>query len=165
VLLKGIEVDILPDGTLDLPDAALAELDVVVAAVHSKFNLPRAAQTARIVRALENPRVHILAHPSGRLLNERDAYDVDLERVIDAAREHGRILELDAHPQRLDLDDVHCRLAKQRGVKVAISTDAHATANLDFMRYGVSQARRGWLEAADVLNTRPWPALAKLLAR
>lgn len=165
VLLKGIEVDILPDGTLDLPDAALAELDVVVAAIHSKFNLPRAEQTARIVRALENPRVHILAHPSGRLLNERDAYDVDLERVIDAAREHGRILELDAHPQRLDLDDVHCRLAKERGVKVAISTDAHATTNLDFMRYGVSQARRGWLEAADVVNTRGLNELQKLLSR
>ncbi len=164
VLLKGIEVDILADGTLDLPDAALAELDVVVAAVHSKFNLPRAAQTERVVRALENPRVHILAHPTGRLINERDPYEVDLERVVEVARQRGRILELDAHPQRLDLDDLHCRLAKERDVRVAISTDAHAAAHLDFMRYGVSQARRGWLEAPDVVNTLGLAELRRVLA-
>jgi len=162
-LLKGIEVDILEDGTLDLPDEALAELDLVVAAVHSRFALSRERQTARILRALANPRVHVLAHPTGRVLNEREPYDVDIERVVEAAREHGRVLELDAHPQRLDLDDVHCRLAKERGVKVAISTDAHAPSHLDFMRYGVAQARRGWLEAADVVNTLGLAALRRLL--
>ncbi|HEY5997893.1 MAG TPA: DNA polymerase/3'-5' exonuclease PolX [bacterium] len=162
-VLKGIEVDILEDGSLDLPDAVLAELDVVVAAVHSYFNLPQRKQTERIVRALDNPHVHILAHPSGRIINERDAYELDLERVIEAAAERGRILELDAHPQRLDLDDVHCRLAKERAVKVAISTDAHAVEHLDFMRYGVGQARRGWLEAADVANTLGLAALRRLL--
>jgi DNA polymerase (family 10) len=164
-LLKGIEVDILEDGALDLPDAALAGLDIVVAAVHSRFALPRVRQTERILRALDNPRVHVLAHPTGRLINQRDPYDVDLERVLDAAREAGCALELDAHPERLDLDDVHCRLAKERGVKVAISTDAHATEHLDFMRWGVAQARRGWLEAADVVNTRGLEALRRLLAR
>jgi DNA polymerase (family 10) len=163
-LLKGIEVDILEDGTLDLPDDALAGLDVVVAAVHSRFTLPRERQTERIVRALDNPRVHILAHPTGRLLDERDPYDVDFDRVVDAARERGCALELNAHPQRLDLDDVHCRLAKQRGVAVAISTDAHAAEHLDFMRYGVGQARRGWLEPADVLNTLGLAALRRRLA-
>lgn len=163
VVLKGIEVDILEDGGLDLPNAVLAELDVVVAAVHSKFNLPRRKQTERIVRALDHPHVRILAHPSGRLINERDAYDVDLERIIEAAGERGRILELNAHPQRLDLDDVHCRLARERGVRVAISTDAHAVEHLDFMRYGVGQARRGWLEASDVVNTLGLPALRRLL--
>jgi len=163
VVLKGIECDILEDGSLDLPDAVLAELDVVVAAVHSKFNLPRKKQTERIVRALDHPQVRILAHPSGRLINERDAYEVDIERIVAAAAERGRILELDAHPQRLDLDDVHCRLAKGHGVKVAISTDAHATEHLDFMRYGVGQARRGWLEAGDVVNTLGLAALRRLL--
>jgi DNA polymerase (family 10) len=163
VVLKGIEVDILEDGSLDLPDAVLAELDVVVAAVHSKFNLPRKKQTERIVRALDHRLVQILAHPSGRLINERDAYEVDMERIAAAAAERGRILELDAHPQRLDLDDVHCRLAKEHGVKVVISTDAHAVEHLDFMRYGVGQARRGWLEAGDVVNTLGLAALRRLL--
>jgi DNA polymerase (family 10) len=162
-VLKGIEVDILEDGSLDLPDDVLAELDVVVAAVHSRFTLPQGRQTERIVRALEHPLVRILAHPSGRLIGERDAYAVDIERVVAAAAGGGRILELDAHPQRLDLDDVHCRLAKEHGVKVAISTDAHAVEHLDFMRYGVSQARRGWLEASDVVNTLGLGALRRLL--
>lgn len=151
------------DGRLDLPDAVLAELDVVVAAVHSEFNLPQGKQTERIVRALDHPLVRILAHPSGRLINERDAYEVDLERVIAAAGERGRILELDAHPQRLDLEDVHRLLARERGLKVAISTGAHAAEHLDFMRYGVGQARRGWLEASDVVNTLGLPALRRLL--
>jgi DNA polymerase (family 10) len=163
VLLKGIEVDILEDGKLDLPDDALAELDVVVAAVHSRFTLARERQTERILRALDNPHVHVLAHPTGRLINGREACDLDLERIVAAAAERGRILELDAHPERLDLSDVHCRLAKERGARVAISTDAHAEEHLDFMRYGVGQARRGWLEPDDVVNTRPLAALLKLL--
>jgi DNA polymerase (family 10) len=163
VLLKGIEVDILEDGTLDLPDRALAELDLVLAAVHSHFGLPQERQTARIIRALEHPLVRILAHPTGRILNEREACAVDMDRVVAAAAARGAILEVNANPQRLDLADAHCRLAKERGVKVAISTDAHAPGHLDFMRYGVSQARRGWLEAADVVNTLPLAGLLRAL--
>lgn len=154
-VLKGIEVDILEDGSLDLPDKALATLDVVIAAVHGKFDLSRARQTGRILAAMDNPNVHILAHPTGRLLEERAPYDVDMLAIVRKARERGIALELNAHPDRLDLHDVHCRMAKDEGVLVAISTDAHATDGFAALRYGVGQARRGWLTRADVLNTRP----------
>lgn len=164
-VLKGSEVDILADGTLDLPDRILDRLDVVVAAVHYKFDLPRAAQTERLIRAMDNRHVSILAHPTGRLLGERDAYDVDIERVVAAAGERGCYLEINAEPDRLDLDDVHARAAKEMGVKLAISTDAHSVAALDYMRLGVDQARRGWLEPGDVLNTRPLGDLKKRLKR
>jgi len=165
VVLKGIEVDILEDGSLDLPDSILDRLDVVVCSVHYQFALPRAKQTTRILRALDNPRCNILAHPTGRLLNERAAYDVDLEAVLTGAKERGCAVELNAQPSRLDLDDLACRLAKEIGVLVAISTDAHSTGNLDYMRYGVDQARRGWLEPADVINTRSLAELEGLLRR
>lgn len=164
-LLKGIEVDILEDGSLDLPDAALAKLDLVVAAVHSRFNLSREAQTRRILRALDHPLVNILAHPSGRLIDQRDPYDVDMPHVIRAARRRGCFLELNAHPERLDLLDTHCRLAKEEGVLVAISSDAHSEADFDNLDYGIGQARRGWLEAGDVLNSRPLAEVRKLLRR
>ncbi len=164
-ILKSIEVDILPDGRLDLPDSSLEQLDLTVCSVHSKFDLPREAQTERIIRAMDNPHFNILAHPTGRLIGERPAYEVDMERVIAAARERGCFLEVNAQPQRLDLIDTHCRLAKDMGVKVAISTDAHSIADLDLMRFGVDQARRGWLEAHDVLNSRPWREVKKLLRR
>ena len=164
-LLRAAEVDILEDGSLDLPDEVLRELDLVVGAVHSHFGLARARQTERILRAMDHPRFHVLAHPTGRLLGEREAYAVDLERLVLGAAERGCFLELNAQPQRMDLTDVACRAAKQAGVKVAISTDAHAAEQLDFMRLGVGQARRGWLEADDVLNTRSWRELEKLLAR
>jgi DNA polymerase (family X) len=164
-LLTGIEVDILEDGELDLPDAVLARLDVVIAAVHSKFNLTRAKQTERILRALQNPLVNILAHPSGRLLEEREPYDVDMPRVIRYAKRCGCFLELNAHPARLDLLDSHCRMAKDEGVLVSINSDAHSTFEFDNLRCGVGQARRGWLEANDVLNTRPLSALRPLLKR
>ena len=163
-VLKGIEVDILEDGTLDLPDSALAKLDLVVAAVHSQFELPRAKQTERILRALDNRHVHILAHPSGRLIGEREAYDVDMQRIIRAAKERGVALELNAHPQRLDLSDAYCHIAKEEGALVAINSDAHTTFDFDLLRFGVGQARRGWLERRDVLNARPLQALRKLLA-
>ena len=153
-VLSGIEVDILDDGTLDLPDSVLAKLDIVVAAVHSKFDLPRARQTERILRALDNPHVKILAHPTGRLIDEREAYDVEMQRVIRRARERGVALEVNAHPQRLDLLDTHCQMAKDEGVLVAINSDAHSTFEFDGLRFGVGQARRGWLEKRDVLNTR-----------
>jgi DNA polymerase (family X) len=165
MLLKAIEMDILEDGSLDLPDEILKELDLTVCAVHYHFNLSREKQTERILRAMDNPYFNILAHPSGRLIHRREPYDVDMERLMKAARERGCFMELDAQPDRLDLIDIHCKLAKDLGVKVAISTDAHSTADLGFMHWGIGQARRGWLETADVLNTRPWPELKKLLQR
>ncbi|VTZ25062.1 DNA polymerase type-X / 3'-5' exodeoxyribonuclease [Methylocella tundrae] len=163
VVLKGVEVDILADGRLDLPDKILSRLDVVVAAVHYKFDLSRQSQTERIIRAMDNRNMSILAHPTGRLIGEREPYDVDMERVIAAARERGCHLEVNAEPERLDLTDVHAQAAKSMGVKVAISTDAHTTAALGYMRFGVDQARRGWLESGDVINTRPLGELKKLL--
>lgn len=154
-LLAGIEVDVLEDGSLDLPAAALAPLDVVIAAVHSKFDLPRARQTARILAALDNAHVKILAHPIGRLIDQREPYDVDMLAVIRKCKARGVALELNAHPQRLDLTDLHCRMAKDEGALVAINSDAHSVHEFDNLVYGVGQARRGWLEKADVLNTRP----------
>ena len=165
VVLKSIEVDILEDGRLDLPDGVLKELDFTVCAVHYGFGYSRARQTSRILRAMDNPYFSILAHPTGRLINQREACDVDLERILGAARERGCIMELNAQPDRLDLDDRACRLAKEIGVKVAISTDAHRAGELDLMRFGIDQARRGWLEPSDVVNTRPLQQLLKLLRR
>jgi DNA polymerase (family 10) len=162
-VLKSVEVDILEDGSLDLTDAILKELDLAVCAVHSAFGLSRDKQTERILRAMDNPYCTILAHPTGRLINTRGPYEVDLERLIDAAADRGFFLELNAHPDRLDLRAVHCQAAREKGVKIAVSTDAHSTDNLDYMRFGVGQARRGWLEAGDVLNTCSWKALKKLL--
>ena len=164
-ILKSSEVDILADGKLDLSDSMLKRLDVVVAAVHYKFELDAQKQTERMLRAMDNKYVSILAHPSGRLLGEREAYPVDLERVIEGARDRGVALELNSHPARLDLDEVHCKLAKELGVKLVISTDAHSTFGLDTMRFGIGQARRAWLERKDVLNTRPWARLKKAIAR
>ncbi len=164
-LLKGIEVDILEDGSLDLPDAALARLDLVVGAVHSRFDLSRAKQTGRILRAMDHPHFTLLAHPGGRLIERRDPYDVDMLRIIRHARERGCFLELNAQPERLDLLDSQCQSAREEGVLVCINSDAHSTFDLGILRYGVGQARRGWLEKADVLNTRPLAALRKLLKR
>lgn len=165
LLLKSAEVEILEDGSLALPERLLRRLDLTVCAVHDRFDLSRRRQTERVVRALQSPYCTILAHPTGRLLNEREPYELELERVIEAAREHGRFLELDARPQRLDIDDVHCKLAKEAGVAVAISSSAGARAELDFLRFGVDQARRGWLERPDVLNTRPLQELRRLISR
>lgn len=164
-LLKGIEVDILEDGSLDLPDSALAPLDVVVGAVHGRFDLSRAKQTERILRAMDHPRFDILAHPTGRLLEARAPYDVDMLRILRHAHQRGSHVELNANPERLDLLDTHCRMAKEEGVLVAISSDAHGASGLDDLRLGVGQARRGWLEAADVLNARPLAQLRELLSR
>jgi len=164
-ILRGIEVDILKDGSLDLPDASLAKLDIVVAAVHSHFDLPRKAQTERVIRALENRHLSILAHPTGRLIGEREPYDIDMDRVISTAREAGCYLEINAEPDRLDLNDLHARAAKLAGVKLAVSTDAHSTDAFQYMRFGIDQARRAWLTANDVLNTSPLAELRKLLKR
>jgi DNA polymerase (family 10) len=163
-LLKGVEVDILEDGSLDLPDAVLEKLDLVIGAVHSRFELSRARQTRRILRAMDNPNFTLLAHPSGRLIERRAPYDVDMPRIIRHARERGCYLELNANPERLDLLDTHCQLAHEEGVLVSINSDAHGALDFDNLRYGIGQARRGWLEKRDVLNTRKLPALRKLLA-
>lgn len=165
VVLKSIELDILEDGTLDLPDSVLKELDFTVCAVHYKFNLSRKKQTQRILRAMDNTYFNILAHPSGRLINEREPYQIDLEKIMDAAKERGCFVELNAHPDRLDLTDDACKMAKEIGLKVAIATDAHSISDLDFMRFGVNQARRGWLEAKDVINCLPLNDLRKLFKR
>ena len=158
-LLAGIEVDILKDGRLDLEDEVLAQLDVVVTSVHSYMNLDSAAMTDRLLAAIENPYTQIIAHPTGRLLLRRDPFAYDMERVLDAARKHGVAMECNSYPDRLDLKDTYLRMAKDRGVKIVISTDSHSTTNLQFIRYGVLMARRGWLEKSDVLNTLPVDAL------
>ena len=164
-VLKSCEVDILADGTLDLPDRILKRLDLVVCAVHYKFDMDAKSQTERILRAMDNRCCRILAHPTGRLLAERPGYALEIERVMRGARERGCFLELNSHPARLDLDDVHCKAAKDMGILISIGTDAHSTMGLDAMQYGIGQARRGWLEPTDVLNTRSWPELKALLAR
>lgn len=164
-ILKGIEVDILKDGSLDLPDKALAKLDVVVASVHSSFDLPRQAQTDRMIRAMRNRNVSILGHPTGRLIGEREPCDLDMDRILAAACELGCHVELNAEPDRLDIDDAQAHAARQAGVKVAVSTDAHSTDALTCLRFGIDQARRGWLGPSDVVNTRSLDALRRLLKR
>jgi len=164
-ILKGIEVDVLKDGSLDLPDTILARLDIVVAAVHSHFDLPRDVQTERVLRAMRHPRVSILAHPTGRLIGEREPYELDMDRITSAAAESGCILEINAQPDRLDLNDIHAHMAKLKGARLAVSTDAHSTLAFQYMRFGVDQARRAWLTAEDVINTRPLSDLRALLKR
>jgi DNA polymerase (family 10) len=154
-LLAGIEVDIKKNGSLDLEDEVLAQLDVVVASVHSYMNMERAEMTERILAAIENPYTQIIAHPTGRLILRREPFEYDMEKVLDAAAAAGVAMECNAYPDRLDLRDVHLRMAKQRGVKIAISTDSHTTTNLKYMKYGVTTARRGWIEKKDVINALP----------
>lgn len=164
-ILKSIEVDILEDGSLDLPDEVLEKLDLTICSVHSKFNLSAEKQTERVIRAMDNPYFNILAHPSGRLINERAAYQIDMEKIMQAAKQRGCFLEINAHPDRLDLNDHHCRMAKEMGLKLAISTDAHSTQGFQNIQYGIDQARRGWLSKDDVINTRKVGELLKLLNR
>ena len=164
-VLKGLEVDILRDGSLDMPASVLEELDLVVASVHSSMNLPRAVQTERVIRAIQNPNVDVLGHPTGRLLGRRPSYALDVESVLQTAAENDVAVELNASPKRLDLSDVHVRRARELGVKVAVNTDAHSVKGLHAMRFGVGQARRGWLERGDVLNTMSALELADWLQR
>ena len=164
-VLKGIEVDILKDGRLDLPDSILSQLDIVVASVHSFFDLSRQEQTDRIIRAMDNRHVSILGHPTGRLIGTREPYEIDMDRIISAAHDARCHLEINAEPDRLDLNDIHAHAAKTMGVKLAISTDAHSINAFECMRFGIDQARRGWLTAADVINTRSLGELRKLLKR
>ncbi len=154
-ILAGCEVDIRGDGSLDFPDEILRQLDLVLVSVHSRFKMTREEMTARIVRALQHPLVHLLGHPTGRLIGERGAYEVDMEAVLTAARTAGVAVEINASPSRLDLNDLHARRAKELGIPVAINTDAHTIGQLDYMRFGVSVARRAWLTPGDVVNT--WP--------
>ena len=162
-ILKGAEVDIRPDGSLDFPDDILKQLDVVTASVHSNFKMPRAAMTKRIAAALRNKYVNVLSHPTGRLIGKRDPYEVDFEKIIKTAKETGTYLEVNSYPDRLDLNDIHCRRAKAEGVRLAINTDSHAALQLRLIKYGVLTARRGWIEKDDVINTRPLAKLLKLL--
>ncbi|MCA9219129.1 MAG: DNA polymerase/3'-5' exonuclease PolX [Planctomycetales bacterium] len=163
VVLKGIECDILEKGGMDLPDDVLAQADWVIASVHYGQKQSRAQITERILGALENPHVAIVAHPTGRLINRREPYEVDLDAVFAATKKLGKFLELNANPARLDLNDVFCAAAKGHGIRLAISTDAHSTDGLDVMRYGILQARRAGLTAKDVINTRSWKQFRKLL--
>jgi DNA polymerase (family 10) len=165
VLLKGVEADILEDGQLDLPDRVLRRLDLVVGAVHQHFDLSPEKQTERLVRAMDHPHFSILAHPSARLLGEREPCRFDVERVLRHARERGCFVELNAHPARLDLDDQACRMARDIGVLVSIASDAHGVREFDNLEWGIGQARRGWLEARHVLNTRPLEELQRLLGK
>lgn len=164
-ILKAIEVDILEDGSLALPDDILEKLDLRVCSVHTHMKLSREKQTDRVIRAMDNPNFNILAHPTSRKLGERDAIEIDMDRVMEAALDRGCILEVNAQPDRLDLNDVYCRQAREMGLKLAISTDAHRVNALPYMRFGVWQARRGWLEPKDVINTRKWKDLRGLLER
>ena len=159
----GIEVDILADGSLDLSDDVLAQMDVVIASVHSAFNQESAQMTERLLKAVGNPNTSIIGHPTGRLLLRRDAYQYDLDAVLSAAAKNKVAMELNSYPDRLDLNDVHLRQAKQRGVKIVINTDSHHTSHLDKIRYGILQARRAWLTKDDVLNTLPAEKFAKAM--
>jgi DNA polymerase (family 10) len=162
-LLAGAEVDILKDGSLDYSDELLAELDVVVASLHASHRLSEADQTKRLCAAMENPHVDLIGHPTGRLIGRRQPYAMDMEAVIAKAVETGTVLEVSAQPDRLDLRDGNVRMAVEAGAKLSIDTDAHSVRALDYMRFGVMNARRGWARADDVVNTRTWAQLKKLL--
>ncbi|MEK7580556.1 MAG: DNA polymerase/3'-5' exonuclease PolX [Patescibacteria group bacterium] len=164
-ILKGMEVDIKANGQLDLPNEILKKLDVVIAAIHTGFKQPTEIMTERIIKAIRNPYVKILAHPTGRIINKRMPYNVDIEKVISEAKKLNKILELNAYWNRLDLNDVNLKLAKKMGLKIVINTDAHAKIELKNMRYGVMTARRGWIEAKDVINAWPLEKLLKFLKK
>lgn len=164
-VLKGCEVDILEKGGLDLPDDVLAGADWIVASIHYGQNQPREQITGRMLEAIANPNVSAIAHPTGRIINRRKPYELDFEKILDAAAEHGKLLELNANPARLDLDDIHCAAARERGIPIVISTDAHTVGELDHLKCGVLQARRAGLTKADVANTRSWAELKKLVGK
>jgi DNA polymerase (family 10) len=164
-VLSGVEVDIRGDGTVDLPDDVLAARDWVMASIHSGFDQPRDHITKRLIAALENPHVDCIGHPTGRKLNRRDPYDVDFELVLAAAAEHGKFLEINSQPDRLDLIDTHARAAAEAGVGIVVSTDAHRAHELGYLELGVAQARRGWLTAEQVVNTRAWRDIQRSLRR
>jgi DNA polymerase (family X) len=160
-ILKGSEVDILADGSLDYSDEILAQMEIAIASIHSDMKMPQAKITARVIRAMKNPHIKILGHPTARLINRRDPLNLDMEAVIEAAKEYNTVLELDSQPKRLDLSDKHLRLAKERGVKISIDSDGHTPSQHEVLKYGIFIARRGWLEKSDVINTLPLEKLLK----
>lgn len=162
-LLMGIEVDIRSDGRMDFSDEVFAKMDIVVASIHSGFRQSKEQLTKRLVSAMKNPYVSVIAHPTGRLIGERDPYEVDMDYILKIAKETGTALEINAYPLRLDLNDIYAKTAKELGIKFVISTDAHLTSQFDYMHYGVSIARRGWIEKKDVLNTMSYNSLVKAL--
>ena len=162
-ILKGAEVNIMKDGSLDIKDEALKKLDVVGASVHSNFNMPEREMTRRIIKAMENENVDILFHPTGRVIHKREPYALDIEEIIDLAKRTGTILEIDAYPDRLDLKDEHIKLAVEKGVKLSIDSDAHNILHFKFLEFGIAQARRGWAEKKDVINTRNLKEFLKML--
>ncbi|HEX4786080.1 MAG TPA: PHP domain-containing protein, partial [Candidatus Sulfotelmatobacter sp.] len=162
-IFAGIEVDILADGDLDLSNDVLAQMDIVIASVHSVFNQEPAKMTERLLKAIANPNTSIIGHPTGRIQLRRDAYGFDMQAVLGAAAKHKVAMELNSYPDRLDLNDVHLRQAKQQGVKIVINTDSHHTSHMEKIRYGVLQARRAWLTTGDVLNTLPVKEFAKAM--
>ncbi|MFQ5900505.1 MAG: DNA polymerase/3'-5' exonuclease PolX [Thermodesulfobacteriota bacterium] len=164
-VLKGVEVDIKPDGTLDLNDNFLSKLDIVIGAVHSRFNVDKEEMTKRLNTALSSGMIDILAHPTGRLIKEREPYPIDMENIMETARKYGIIMELNSYPSRLDINDIHCKMARDMGVKVVISTDSHSVLHLTNMRFGIFTARRGWLTREDVLNTRSYEELKTFLEK
>jgi DNA polymerase (family 10) len=162
-ILSGIEVDIKSNGSLDFSDEILSKLDVVIAAIHSGFKQESKIITERIIKAMQNRFVNIIAHPTGRLIGYRESYQVDINEMMEVAAKIGTILEINSYPERLDLNDIYCRMAKEKGVQLAIETDAHSIEGLTFMDLGVAVARRGWLEEKDIVNTLPLDKLLKRL--
>jgi DNA polymerase (family 10) len=162
-VLKGCEANIMADGTLDIADEVLAEMDYVIAGVHSQFKMPRAEMTQRIITAMENPLVDIISHPTGRLLKKREEYDISLDKILEAARATRTVLEINAYPERLDLNDLNIRVCKNMGIKMVINTDTHQVDQLWLMPFGIAQARRGWAEKQDIANAWPVAKLLKML--
>lgn len=162
-LLKGIEVDILEDGSLDLPDEILKKLDIRICSIHYRLKMDKEMMTERILRAMENPYFNVLGHPTGRLLFKREPYELDLEKIIRTAVERGKFFEINSQPDRLDLSAEHCQLAQELGAKFFINSDSHSTNGFNFLNYGVAQARRGWIERKNVMNTLSWKELQKIL--
>ena len=164
-LIAGTEVDIRSNGEIDFPDEVLRKMEIVIASIHSGFKQSSEKITRRLITAIQNPYVTVIAHPSGRLIGERDPYDVDMDAVFQAARETGTALEINAYPLRLDLNDVYAKKAKDMGVPIVVSTDTHITNQFGYMRYGVAIARRGWLEKKDILNTFTYKDLLKKIKK
>ncbi len=162
-ILKGTECDILKDGSMDLPNSILAKCDIVGGSVHSLFNLSKKDQTERIKKAMSNPNVDIIFHPTGRLLNKREAYDVDMEEIVRYAKKTGTILEINSFPDRLDLNDENVKKCVEAGVKISIDSDGHSTEHFKYLEYGIAQARRGWAERNDIINVWPMEKMLKLL--
>src|SRR5262249_8810794 len=162
-VLRGIECDIIEDATLDLPDDVLAEADWVIAVLHYGLKQPREQIMKRLMTAIKNPYVSVIGHLTGRMIGKREGADINIDEVLKAAADHGKMIEINAHPARLDIDDVGAAAAKSLGVPIVISTDSHNVNGFDVMQYGVFQARRAGLEAKDVANTRPWSEFKKLL--